>query len=189
MKALVTLVFICLASIVTYGQENLIRWHENDPLHWDDFTGKVNDTSWYEAECFAEVGYHYTFANPKDFQFDVFANFLKNISWRKKEYQSETLLKHEQLHFDIAELFSMRMKEMFENYNYTEDFETEIQQLFNKMKLEYQAMQQQYDEETNHSLNKRKQKEWETNIIDQLSGMKMKQQFAMNSVTRAKKGE
>ncbi len=174
---------MCFTSMVTYGQENLIRWHENEPLQWADFTGRANDTSWFAAECFAEIGYRYKFNNFKDFQFDVFAKFNRNTSWIKKEYQSEALLKHEQLHFDIAELFSMRIKEMFENYNYTEDFETEIQLLFNKKKLEYHLMQHQYDEETNHSLNKKKQKEWEVYIANELWQMKFKQQFVRSDVT------
>src|SRR5437868_4358912 len=137
MRAFLILAFICITGTATYGQENLIRWRENEPLHWNDFTGRVKDSSWYESECFAELHYDYKFANPKNFQFDVYANFIKNISWIKKEYQSETLLKHEQLHFDIAQLCSMRMKDIFESYNYTSNFSTEIQLLFDKMTVQY----------------------------------------------------
>src|SRR3954470_6921615 len=168
MRAFVILIVICFVSILTNAQETRIRWNENKRLQWNDFAGKANDTSWYDAECFAEIGYHYKFENSRSFQFDVFANFIKDISWTKKENQSEHLLQHEQLHFDIAELFSMKMKEMFQNFNYTENYQAEIRQLFDKNKQAYHAMQQLYDNETNHSLNKTKQKEWEDNITSQL---------------------
>jgi len=186
MKTLVIFGFTCFLSITTRGQENPIRWNEKKPLQWNDFTGEVNDTSWFDAECFAEVSYHYQFNSLTSFQFDVVANFIRNISWIKKEYQSEALLKHEQLHFDIAELFSLRLKGLFENYNYTEDFEYEIQLLFDEKKREYQLMQRQYDEETNHSRDKKKQKEWESYISSELTKMKLMQQIASGGVTVAK---
>src|SRR4051812_22301937 len=102
--------FICSISIATYSQPNLIRWNDKEPLRWDNFAGKINDTSWFDAECFAEIRYNYKFNSLRDFQFDVFANFDQNTSWIKKEYKTEALLKHEQLHFDIAQLFSLKIK-------------------------------------------------------------------------------
>jgi hypothetical protein len=162
---------------LVYGQDNGIRWHENERLRWVDFDGEVNDTSVFDAECFAEIRYHYKFNDLKNFQFNVFSNFIKKASWSRKEYQTEDLLKHEQMHFDIAELFSRRMKEMFQNYNYTENYQAEIHQLFDRSKQEYHLMQQQYDEETEHSLNKIKQNEWEAYITGELTQMKLKQNF------------
>ena len=178
--------FLCFACILSYGQENFIRWNDKEPLQWEDFGGKIKDTSWLDAECFAEIRYNYQFKSLKDFQFDVFANFDKNTSWIRKESQSEALLKHEQLHFDIAELYSLRIKEIFENYRYTKNFISEIQLIFNNKKQEYLSMQQQYDEETEHSINKKKQKEWEASVTDALRQMKSKQQIAWNDISHKK---
>lgn len=174
MRSILTLVFICFISLLTYGQEGLVAWNESKPLHWNDFSGKAKDTSVFDAEVFAEVRYTYQFNSLKDFHFDVRAHFDKSTSWSKSERQCEHLLKHEQTHFDIAELFARKMKADFETYNYTENFAAEILAIFNQKKLEYHAMQQRYDEETNHSLNKEKQKEWETYIMEQLD---IKKQF------------
>ena len=187
MRAFVILAFLCFKNTVIFGQENLIRWNEKEPLQWNDFGGKVNKKSRLHAECFAEVVYRYKFNNVKGPQFDVCANFIRNTSWIKKKYQTEALLKHEQLHFDIAELFSLRIKEAFENYNYTEDFESEIKLLFNKQKLEYHAMQQRYDDETDNSTNIEKQKEWETFVANELRRMKFKQQIVNNKINAKRK--
>ncbi|GEO08072.1 DUF922 domain-containing protein [Segetibacter aerophilus] len=161
----------CISTFVThsFAQDSRIIWNDKQPLQWFDFAGPVNDTSVFDAESFAEVKFTYTFKSPTDFYFDVFANFHKNLSWYKKEYQSEALLKHEQLHFDIAGLYSKRLKAAFDNYQYSNNYKNEIQQIFNEKKIEYHLMQKQYDEETNHSLNKERQKDWEKYIHEQLN--------------------
>jgi hypothetical protein len=185
---LAVIAFLCFVSIVCYGQENMIRWSDKESLRWDDFSGKINDTSWFDAECFAEIRYNYKFYNLKNFEFDVFANFDKGSSWIRKENQSEALLKHEQLHFDIAALYSLKIKKIFETYNYTSHFLTEIQLVFNNKKQEYLSIQRRYDEETEHSLNKKKQKEWEDYISNELRQMRLKPQFVWNDVANQKAG-
>ena len=99
----------------------------------------------------------------------MYAKFDKSISWCKKQYQSEALLKHEQVHFDIAALYAQKLKEAFENFSYSNDFKNEIVQIFNQKKTEYHLMQQLYDDQTNHSLNILYQKDWEKAIAEQLS--------------------
>lgn len=180
MKILIIVVFICITNTVAYAQQSFIRWNQNQQLQWDDFTGKVNDSSRFDAESFAEVCYQYKFYNAQDFEFEVYAHFDKNASWSRKEKQCEALLRHEQIHFNIAQLFAEKLKNDFRDFSYTKDFDAEVVQLFNRKKLEYQQMQRQYDEETNHSLNKEKQKEWEDFIGNELSNTRLKLQLAQS---------
>ncbi|MCW3106604.1 MAG: secreted protein [Segetibacter sp.] len=177
MKTFLILAFICSASLQSFGQQNSIIWNERQPLQWTDFAGEVNDSSSFDAESFAEVSYNYEFNGPKDFNFEVFASFNKNTSWCRKEYQTQSLLKHEQLHFDIAELYAKKLKEAFDNYQYSKNFSNEIHRIFNQKKLEYHLMQHKYDDETNHSLNKERQKDWEQFIYEELSEMKYKYNY------------
>lgn len=174
MKAFLLIAFICSFTLRLFGQENAIVWNETQPLQWFDFAGPINDSSRFDAESFAEVKYNYQFNNARDFYFDVFANFNKNISWCKKEYRTQALLKHEQIHFDIAALYAKKLKEAFNNYHYSKDYKKEILQIFNQKRTEYHFMQQQYDEETNHSLNKVRQKDWEKFITEELNELKFK---------------
>lgn len=131
MKTFLIIVFTC-AVIQSFGQQEKVIWNEKQPLQWFDFAGPVNDSSSFDAESFAEVVYNYKFNSPKDFNFEVVANFNKNISWYKKEYQSQALLKHEQLHFDIAALYARKLKAAFDNYQYSKDYKNEILQIFNQ---------------------------------------------------------
>jgi hypothetical protein len=179
-KALLIISFVSTITIHSFAQESRIIWNKTQLLQWFDFAGHVNDTSRFDAESFAEVRFTYNFKSPTNFSFDVFANFHKNLSWCKKEYQSEDLLKHEQLHFDIAGLYSRKLKEAFETYQYSNDYKNEIQQIFNQKKIEYHLSQQQYDVETNHSLNKERQKDWEKYIHEQLNEPK----FTFNYVKK-----
>ena len=172
MKAFVIAAFLLFISVLTHGQEKFLAWNETKPLQWDDFYGKVNDTSHFEAESFAEVTYSYRFKNSYDFDFNVKAIFNRKTSWIKDGYKSEPLLKHEQVHFDIAELYARKLKPAFYRYSYSSNFEQEILDIFNQMKTEYHQMQKQYDEETNHSTIAAKQKAWEIFIKDELDRVK-----------------
>lgn len=188
MKLIVLTVFLCYSSMWSYSQQT-IQWNENRQLTWDDFAGKINDSSRFDAECFAEIRYNYKFESPGDFKFEVYASFNKNTSWSRAGMQSNDLLKHEQMHFNIAELFAEKLKREFDTYSYTASYNTQILQVFNQVKIEYQTMQLEYDEETSHSLNKVKQKEWEDFIKNELRKTRLSLQFAQNVVKDKNVGE
>lgn len=172
MKALGIAAILLFISVLTNAQENFVTWNENEPLQWNDFSGKADHSSSFEAESFAEVKYSYQFNSPRDFHFNVKASFNRNTSWIKQGYKSDALLKHEQLHFDIAELYARKLKVAFDNYTYSSNYEEEIVQIFSRVKLIYHKTQQLYDEETNHSLIASVQKEWEVLVKEELDNVK-----------------
>lgn len=159
---------VCLAliSVCAFAQDSLLAWHKDRPLQWEDFAGAVNDSSHFDAECFAEVKYTYTFTSPQDFHFDVQAVFNKGTSWIKAANKSDKLLKHEQVHFDIAQLYACKLQQAFYNYTYTSNFAEEVLQIFDVFNKEYHHTQKLYDEQSNHSLVSNRQQEWE-NFVHQ----------------------
>lgn len=175
MKNFLIIAFICAFASPLFSQSNTIIWNERQPLQWIDFAGNVNNNSSFDAESFAEVKYNYTFNSPTNFYFEVYACFNKNTSWYRKEYQSPQLLKHEQLHFDIAELYARKLKAAFDQFKYSKNFASEILQIFDEQKSEYHLMQHKYDDETNHSLNNERQNEWEQFIDEQLNEIEVEQ--------------
>lgn len=180
MKPFIILAFIFAFSSPMFAQENFIKWNEGQSLQWPDFAGNVNEGSSFAAESFAEVKYNYTFNSPNDFYFDVYASFDKNTSWCRSQCKSPALLKHEQLHFDIAELYARKIKEAFYHFRYSKNFRNEIEQLFSQKKAEYHLVQMKYDDETNHSLNKQRQREWENFIANELDRTKPIYDYAKN---------
>lgn len=168
MKTLLLLAFISFLSLPLTAQQNTLIWTETTPLNWADFTGRIIDSSRFDAESFAEVKYDYVVNQSGEVHFKVYANFNKNTSWCRPDRRSQALLKHEQLHFDIAALYAKKLKELFDNYHYSANYQEEIRQLFNQKKAEYHAMQNKYDSETKHSLNIEMQLQWEKFISQEL---------------------
>lgn len=163
----IAIIFL-LFSAVAYGQEVFLNWSKSRPLKWEDFSGIVNDTSNFEAECFAQVRYTYKVNSPKDFRFDVEAIFDIGTSWIKPSNRSKSLLKHEQVHFDIAQLYACKLQQAFNTYPYTSKFSAEILAIFEALNKEYHTIQKLYDEQSNHSLASAKQKQWEVFVETEL---------------------
>jgi hypothetical protein len=147
-------------------------WDKSNPLQWSDFTGPVDASSKHFAHIYCGSNYKYKWVQ-KDgkytFTFDVTGNMTPSKSWTKVEKQSPELLRHEQIHFDIAEFFARQMLAAFNSFPYTLDFENEINQIKTKIDEERSAMQLVYDKQTNHFLNKEMQARWELYVADLLS--------------------
>ncbi len=99
--------------------------------------------------------------------------FIKNESWSKKEERNNLLLQHEQIHFDIAELYRRKvvkkvLETTFDKHNYKEKLDEIIDKVWLK---EYQEMQARYDEETNYSKIIKEQIEWNKYVDQQLRNL------------------
>ena len=98
---------------------------------------------------------------------NVIPYFFKRKSWSCSN-SSETL-EHEQLHFDIMELFSRKIRHDFEikKSNKQSKIESYFESYKNRFK-ECSVYQQLYDKETIHGTISLKQLEWEDRITREL---------------------
>jgi len=149
-----------------------IFWNDKYKLKWSDFKGKP-DASPYMA--LSNCAFYYR-ANPivnngvMDLQISLDANFDKNSSWVKPNVNSDTLLAHEQLHFDICELYIRKLKKrILENEYNPMEFDARIKILFDEIWKEYMLQQQKYDEETLHGIVSIQQQKWQMDITEQLN--------------------
>ena len=119
----------------------------------------------------------------------VQAIFRPSVSWFKKDQLHpdnwEKLLKHEQGHFDLVEIyarkFEPKLNQKFKNKSFTCKGKTdgekeefcikEIKKLtedyFNKLRPEYIKFDEKYDSDTKHGIDKEKQKEYDQ-LFDKL---------------------
>lgn len=102
----------------------------------------------------------------------VRAVFLKDGSWFDKTDLSEYTLEHEQLHFDISEVFARKFKKhLLSKYNKPishNQLDAEYK-LYTKMLGEFED---KYDRETNFGTDETKQKDWNkrvSELLDELS--------------------
>ncbi len=100
----------------------------------------------------------------------VYTFFTKSNSWKKGMVNSEYHLGHEQRHFDITMLGTEKFVQELKKATYTmKNYHQLINQIFDRVYDENIALQNEYDRETKHSLDKEKQAEWNERIVGAVS--------------------
>jgi len=151
--------------------ENRIYWNKNFTLVWEDFKGDPTQSKETSA-ALSNIALPYGFETYSDGKviISIYTCFLKNTSWVKDRFKNKVLLQHEQLHFDIAELFRRKIvKELSETDLNIKNTEVVLKSIMNKIwGGEYKKMQELYDAETNFSRIIRGQIEWNNKIALEL---------------------
>jgi hypothetical protein len=148
------------------SQSDTLIWHRDSLLHNEDFLSKQKGNQF----AFTGSGIHfYTKENNGAMQFIVEAIFLKSKSFMKGD--SPYILKHEQLHFDITELYARKFRQKISERDFGKV--KNIREEFSKMsKLIFSALdreQNNYDNDTEHGMNPVKQQLWVEKIAAQIS--------------------
>lgn len=92
-----------------------IEWSPDYKLSMEDFKelkmdnkGVRYDSLNYKLRAYSTVAVGYTFKSEKGkLLFDAFAYFIRSRSWMKSH--DEAVLKHEQGHFDVAEIYARKL--------------------------------------------------------------------------------
>jgi len=160
------------ADALSQNTDSLKCWCNKDKLKWDDFKGKIPDNG--DSYLSAGTGYGLIPVRTRKndlLSYNIKLVFKKYESWKKDT--AEYLLAHEQLHFDIAELYARKLRKAIQdvpktNRNPTEEvFNTVIQKLY----LENASMQRKYDEETIHGIIAESQIKWDKKISLELNNL------------------
>ena len=172
MNTKTTLLFfsIILLTLTAHSQGE-IRWNSDSQLDWKDFKAKAQKNRGMAAETYTNTKMSMSYENGK-FYWNVDCYFDPKFSWVIPEKKSEDLLKHEHLHFDIAELNARQIRRDLEALDLKSiDDSKKIQTTFQKGLDDLARMQKQYDKETNHGLLDGKQSEWNKRISKNLSDL------------------
>ena len=164
------LLFFCLQFSDLQGQEKL--WSKTYRLTWLDFSAQPDVSHPYAAITYSGMSYSFSaevINGEIKAKFKVNCFFLPNKSWVKLGYENDfNLLAHEQLHFDISELYARKFRQKLSKMSFTENIKVEISNLYTKITKEKIEVQKAYDNETDHSVNIIKQKQWEQKIKSEL---------------------
>jgi hypothetical protein len=142
------------------------------PLTWDDFRAAPRSGKNYGAAVFSSFGYEAT-ARTVTGVVEVVMTLkvyqLKNSSWVWPVAKHDYALRHEQLHFDITRLVAERFRQKLQAEDLQPDeYDSRIQFLFLESFREMNQLQEQYDDETAHSINRAAQARWDDKITDEL---------------------
>ncbi|WP_420399128.1 DUF922 domain-containing protein [Flagellimonas sp.] len=168
------IICLLLFGFLGWGQEieEGILWDASKRLSWSDFKGKVPPAAEPAATTASGISYRYSanlIHHEVKLDFEVNAYFYPNESWYKPEVCDELILSHEQLHFDIAELFARKMRNKLRRTSFSDNVKQEIRDIYQDILQELQDFQDQYDWETGYSRNAKKQLEWNRKIAKALS--------------------
>jgi predicted secreted Zn-dependent protease len=162
-----------VASDLEYDREGYIVWSNTLKLSWTDFKNenKVITPSVYAiTNCTIKVFEpEYT---ESSITYHIVNYFDKSESYVVDFAKSNNLLRHEQLHFDITELFARKFrheisKEVYKDTDVILTFDR-IFKIYNDIFDNLIEYQDKYDLETAHGLNLDVQEKWEKTVQNEL---------------------
>jgi len=171
MKVILLVIAFCSLFFSFVTLEEKIPWTEDYKLTWSDFKSPKANGTGFVASTSSGIAYSYSSmgnAEKVEVTIKVSCNFYPKKSWYSKKDASDYILKHEQAHFDISEIYARILRKRFEKTTYSEELNSQLEEIFYKTDAERVAMQQKFDEETNHSKKPSEEKEWESYIAQQL---------------------
>ena len=147
------------SPLLAYAQgEEYIEWTANSRLNWDDYLAEPPPKSDAAAITNTAIGMEYHIRN-NALSFTITCRFSKTKSWGRQK--TAYILRHEQGHFDITEIFARKLAKELQEYKFNpHNYEKELNKIYRTVMDEEEEYQNKYDQETDFSRNQEKQQEW-----------------------------
>lgn len=147
--------------------QDTLWWKKEERLRWEDFQGFPDTTEVFEALTYAGISFSYSYSG-NSFTFKAATYFNRAKSWRLPIADSGKL-RHEQLHFDITEIFTRRlMVRLGQLKPEKASVQQTISALLKDVLAEKDRFQHYYDQETHYGTRPAEQKKWEKRVADLL---------------------
>ncbi|MDH3644801.1 MAG: DUF922 domain-containing Zn-dependent protease [Gammaproteobacteria bacterium] len=200
MRALLTICLAFFGSQATSADNlPLIEWNSERPLTWDDFQGSVpsgaDEARVASTTASLSWSYEYQFSLSRDtcafsiVTIDSAALFHPDESWVRAGHRNAAVLAHEQVHFDIAQLYFERFvaetRELIgsdrecrgrSERTAARNAEREVTRLvgsvYDEVWRQYRSRQESYDRETRHGIDTVAQAGWTQEIAASLRAVK-----------------
>jgi hypothetical protein len=150
-------------------KNDTIVWRADSLLRQEDFKAKPQKGG---PLGLSAIGiFLYPGETSGELLFYVEALFMKSKSYLVK--YSDYVLKHEQTHFDIAEVFARTLRKKIAETDFKKIKNTgnEMNKLYEKTMKDYFKEQATYDKDTEHGVNPAKQKLWNEDISQRLKDL------------------
>lgn len=172
MGAKIKFVGVLIAAILlmcgTSTDNDIIYWTETYKLQWEDFKAHPrNDYQNLAALTSSGIAY-YTGCDDGMLKYKIQAYFDKNESWVKDHAMDNHTLEHEQIHFDITELFARKLRKSLKQRTFKCYEELEFRQFVDAFLTNWEVEQRLYDINSSFSTNKEVQKEYKKKITLEL---------------------
>ena len=168
----IKIISVILISTIyfSFQSDDKILWKETTKLVWDDFKGKPDASSSYKANTETEITVDVKVKN-ENATIILQCYFVKNLSWTKDKNNSG-LLVHEQMHFNISEIGARKFRKKLKDKTFLgKNFQQELNKMHSEINRESKTMQNEYDKETEHSVNTKAQEKWNKKISEELKSL------------------
>jgi hypothetical protein len=153
-----------LSMSAYYGQQSrYLAWDSKEPLQWNHFQGKSEaDDHVHGAVTYAGIELvvdHVSFPGG-NVRFKAHAIFDQKRSWVKEGKPDRALLSHEQLHFDITEVYARKLMHKLNELRLSKKDKANVKKWQNRYWQAQLNTQNLYDRESVHGLHVEQQKAW-----------------------------
>ena len=157
--------------VLSFNPPERLAWEEGRLLKWSDFKGAPDNLSGFVATT--NSGISHSFAIGGNGVLDkstskILAHFYPTFSWVKPARATKAILKHEQNHFDISEIYARKLRKRVQEFQFTTNSEEEIKNIYESTEEERRNTQQLFDKESDHSKRKNQELLWTIRIKDSL---------------------
>ncbi len=167
-KCILAFFLVLLQTLTIFAQEEeAILWRPDRRLSWADFKATPPVTGNIAATTASGISYYFSSMEVDgeiEVDFTIRTYFYPQQSWYKPEICNAVILSHEQLHFDIAELFARKMRAQLAQTRFTKNIKAEVRAIYQQINSELAQFQKRYDSETDFSRNVAQQKAWNETI-------------------------
>lgn len=164
-----------IESNVTYDfklfASNELPYIYGKQLTLNDFNCQKSNYNNVVGKSFTGISYSFT-KYKGNVNVEVCAIFDKQKSFIVVNNKTEKTLSHEQRHFDITYLLSIKFIDTLRSLRNID--EHTIENVYAKINKDWCDLQNKYDLETEHSVNNSKQKEWDSLIYNEIKYMRKK---------------
>ena len=170
---LILLLFVFSSFSVNqkHSNDHLIYWSADKRLTWGNFSLRPKKQGGgYAALTSSTI--HSSF-NTSPAEICVVSYFSSKESWVCSDQRTEAILKHEQGHFDLTEIYSrmFRKQVMATNFTY-KNIDVNYNKIRTDVTSKWHKEQLLYDKETDHGIDSTKQHAWLKDIANRLNELK-----------------
>lgn len=169
MRFLLAFAFFIVAvdGFAQVKHDSIVTWSGAHKLLVSDFKGKVPKNTKWAANTSYILYVEGSVGKSNIPEYIIEARFNRYLSWIK--VNTNGVLAHEQLHFDIAELFARKMLQKFHELQVKQERSIKkYNSSFETLNQECYQMQRDYDRETKHGTISSVQDQWRVAILNKL---------------------
>lgn len=173
---LLAIIFVFIITSA-FQQDSVQKvWDINSPLQWSDYQAPEkpdykdprvrSNTLTGELFTYKRLGKD---SDSYSFKFATRSVMIRSKSWVDPAYKTPELLQHEQLHFNLSAYFARQLLTALTNHTYSKDYKEEMKAIRHEISVQRTAMNNLYDDQTTHSLNKKMQARWQVFVTHLLN--------------------